>query len=241
MKNSYFIFGFIILSSCNGEMNNSGDSNRSEFPKIFTSNTSSIKMHHTMTIKYEGNNVLAKRGEGLLKADEESNRFYIESKNISFNYDGAFELLDPHKKVWFIPFQIGASAHDLNSTTRCFRYYCNCGGLPGPSDPFCGSVQELGALRCRPTDSQPNCPNPDQICTGSAAWIACNTEITDGNIVEYFQGGGVFLDADNVRVIDPDYYKPNPNGQVDFIIKDNNMYLKSDIEKMEKESKTNKD
>jgi hypothetical protein len=196
------IVSLLVLQSCNKEFTISQPNREATFLQSNIAKTNSL---YSIDLKYDGNKAIITR----MKFKNEPNpaisysTLYYETENVKLDKDNIFRLIDPSRKVWFVPFFIGTKPIPIGSTTECLKYYCNCGESPSPEEE--GSPCSINATATKigcDTQSGESCPN-DRRCTGSAARVFCDELHPDPNIYYEMFDGGVIIEADEVEVSDP--------------------------------------
>ena len=195
-----------------------------------------------ITVKYEGTKAYINRQVAYATVDSGAlqDAVYFPNELIEFHDDGFIEIKANKRPIWFIPGNVGVDPINLSDNLRCFRYYCNCGGLPSADVHSACSINksETGVIRCFTSDSE-SCPHGSgEFCIGSAAIVPCNMakEEDEDNLYYEHYFGGVILEATEVVLTDPPGIKKKQNNTLDFIEDENgDVYLRGDFERLQKE------
>lgn len=202
--------------------------------------------YSTITITHSGDKTVAVRDWRKMTvadtAETTLHPFYLDTDSLYINHKGLVVTTAVSKKIWFVPFALGAKPVRIDQVPKAksLKYYCNCGGKSQvENEPFCHYEVADSRIKCLTTEGL-LCEEPGlEFCKGFAAVVVSEmTMETDENHL-FYEGytGGVFLEAASVEISNPTWYVPSRNS-VMFIIDDNGkMMLKSDYDIYQEELK----
>lgn len=193
------IFSFIlatcfIVSSCIENLKESLPDS-----KTFSSNSSMVGAHSTMTITYTGKEVTAKRSfEKFDPTETYDNAVFLEANvRTSKTPEGGLKIEALNQKLWFIPFLLASEPIEL-SGEHSVLYYCSCKGYPINEAGRCSIYESPSYISCAQDVGECN-----SICRGfSMKMTGPDQKPMDDPFNTHT--GGVIVAAEKVRVIDPD-------------------------------------
>jgi hypothetical protein len=194
---TYFLISFVLITllSCtdNSSVINADQINK----KTFSSNSSTVGLHNTLSVTYEGKNVeVIRTMEKFDEKEVNNNVVFIEGDVATKRLeDGGIEISKKSKEVWFIPFLVGSDPVKLE-IGYCWRFYCTCGGYPSFIAGGCTVVESPYSVGC-----SGSCEGS---CVGFAMKVLCGSSPSIDHDPLLVYTGGVILEAENVKVIDPE-------------------------------------